>query len=188
MLMANRHACCVCQAFQVQLHHIDENPANNVAENLAVLCLHHHDQASMQIGLTKKLKATEIRKYKVEWEEKCAADIQALARHRLRFYAAVYKNPPRIRELFSSLTQEKRASAVARLEQNLQEDSEQQKTDASFQLQAVSGDNSLTRILLPSLLAGELWPTAIPASLGMLWIRTIRSTWPRLTACWLSMA
>jgi hypothetical protein len=50
----------------VQLHHIDSNPSNNVTENIAALCLPHHDMATMTIGLTKKLKPEEVRAYKAE--------------------------------------------------------------------------------------------------------------------------
>jgi hypothetical protein len=161
ILLANRHACCICQSFQVQLHHIDEDPANNDPENIAALCLPHHDQASMQIGLSKKIRPEEIRRYKADWEARCAADIEALARDRLRFYVTLYKNPPRIRELFSALTTNKRLRAVTRLDSEIQEDVEHHKTDAGFQWQALPGDNDMTRAFMFSLRAGELWPRAL---------------------------
>jgi hypothetical protein len=166
VLLANRHACCVCQKPQVQLHHIDENRANNDPDNIAVLCLTHHDLASMQIGLCKKLKAEEVRIYKKQWESKCAVDIQALARDRLRFYATVYKNPPRIRELFSSLQKDRRLALVKELEEQLAEDQAKQKSDTGFKWQANPGDNDLTRALMFSLRAGDLWPRVLPRVVG----------------------
>lgn len=162
VLLANRHACCVCQKPQVQLHHIDENPNNNDPDNIAVLCLPHHDLASMQIGLSKKLQASEIRIYKKQWEAKCAVDIQALSRDRLRFYATVYKNPPRIRELFGSLQKDIRIALVNELEKQLTEDQVVQKADEGFKWQANPGDNDLTKALMFSLRAGDLWPRVLP--------------------------
>ena len=162
VLLANRHACCVCQHPHVQIHHIDNNPAHNLFENLATLCLAHHNDASMQIGLTRKLQADEIRKYKSQWESKCTSDILALSRDRVRFYATVYKNPPRIRELFSKLLPEQRLRSVELLEADIAEDIEHHKVDQGFKWQALPGDNYLTPPLLSSLRAGELWPRVLP--------------------------
>jgi hypothetical protein len=162
VLISNRQSCCVCQKFQVQLHHIDENPENNSPDNLAVLCLSHHDLASMKIGLSKKLRPEDIRRYKKEWEAKCAADVEALARDRLRFYATVYKNPPRIRGLFAGLSQDRRLRAVGRLVSELEEDARHHKEDQGFKWQALPGDNDLTRDLLFSLRAGDMWPKVLP--------------------------
>jgi hypothetical protein len=162
LLLANRHACCVCQKIQVQIHHIDEDPSNNEPENLAVLCLDHHDHASMKIGLSKKLRPDEVRSYKKQWEARCATDIQALSRDRARFYATLYKNPPRIRELLQSLTPAELATATKMLRAEIKEDIEHHKQDGGFQWQAVPGDNLLTPHLLNSLRAGELWPSVLP--------------------------
>jgi hypothetical protein len=166
VLLANRHACCVCQKIQVQLHHIDDNPANNDPENLAVLCLSHHNQASMQIGLSRKLRPQDIRHYKAQWETKCRVDVEALARNRLRFYASVYKNPPRIRDLFGTLTQCQRLRAAARLEGEIREDIAHYKTDGRFQWQALPRDNDRTWSLMSSLRAGDLWPRVLPRVRG----------------------
>lgn len=162
VLLANRHACCVCQKVQVQIHHIDSNPSNNDPANLAVLCLPHHDQATMTIGLSKKMTATAVRTYKDEWETKCANDLLALARDRLRFYATIYKNPPRLRELFAGLSADRRLNAVAELQRQIQEDVRLHDQDGGFGWQAVPGDNGLTGALMLSLRAGELWPRALP--------------------------
>lgn len=166
VLLANRHACCVCQAPQVQLHHVDGNPKNNDRSNIATLCLPHHDQASMQIGLTKKLQPDQVIKYKAEWEAKCSADIQALSRDRVRFYATVYKNPPRIRELLACATKAQREQAVASIQVQLEEDHQAQESDLGFSWNAVPGNDDLTNALLPSLVAGELWPSILPRVKG----------------------
>jgi hypothetical protein len=36
------HRCEICGADRPQLHHLDENPANNTPENLLPLCANHH--------------------------------------------------------------------------------------------------------------------------------------------------
>lgn len=161
VLIANRHACCLCQNTLVQIHHIDEDPSNNHPSNLAILCHEHHDQASMQLGLSKKLGSDEIREYKRQWEAKCAADIQALSRDRLTFYATLYKNPPRIRQFFSALPRETRLQAVDQLQSQIREDIDRQNEDSGFQWQAVPGDNPLTGPLLSCLRSGELWPSVL---------------------------
>ena len=61
--------CCVCsdRAKAIQIHHIDENPSNNSIENLCVLYLECHDQASLKGGFGRKLDAAQIRKYSLDW-------------------------------------------------------------------------------------------------------------------------
>lgn len=115
VLVANRHACCVCQKHRVQLHHIDSNPSNNAVSNIACLCLEHHDMATAQASLTKKLTPTQVRIYKKGWEAKCAEDIYALSRGRFSFFYSMYKNPPRVREALSSLSKDQRVAAVDRV-------------------------------------------------------------------------
>lgn len=116
----------------------------------------------MQIGLSKKLRSTEVRHYKKEWEARCAADILALSRDRVRFYATLYKNPPRIRELLQALTSAELATASDQLRVEISEDIELHKSDGGFQWQAVPGDNKLTQPLLNCLRAGQLWPSVLP--------------------------
>jgi hypothetical protein len=79
ILVKNRHCCCICQrdsiGQDVLIHHIDGNPANNTAPNLAVLCLQHASMADAalfkgKLGSGKKLKASEVREYKKIWETK----------------------------------------------------------------------------------------------------------------------
>jgi hypothetical protein len=61
--------CCVCtiRGKPIQIHHIDENPANNLLDNLAVLCLECHNETMLNGGFGRKLKAIEIKKIKSEW-------------------------------------------------------------------------------------------------------------------------
>lgn len=87
VLLKNKRACCVCHAPDkaVQLHHIDGDHSNTVEENLAVLCLTHHDQATAglqkgQVGLGVKLTPTEVRAHKGAWEAVVTSELKASRR------------------------------------------------------------------------------------------------------------
>ena len=61
--------CCVCNepGKAVQIHHIDEDPSNHDQDNLAVLCLQHHEDTHVKGGFSRKLRATDVRKHRDEW-------------------------------------------------------------------------------------------------------------------------
>ena len=61
--------CCVCneRGKTVQIHHIDENPGNNIAENLAVLCLECHNDTQIQGGFGRKLNSDLVIEYRDKW-------------------------------------------------------------------------------------------------------------------------
>lgn len=69
ILFLSDRTCCVCniRGKQVQIHHIDENHANNVIDNLSVLCFDCHDQTMTKGGFGRKLDANQIIKYRNEW-------------------------------------------------------------------------------------------------------------------------
>lgn len=123
MLIRNRHACCVCQDGGVHIHHINDDPSDNRPENLAVLCLKHHDKATAPRGLTARLSPDDIRKYKLQWEDDCTRRVERLARGRSAFFMVDYKNAERIRQLYSQLTQQERLRAYAMLQGQFQEES-----------------------------------------------------------------
>ncbi len=56
--------CCIDQKERVQLHHIDGNPNNNNIENLALLCLDCHDDATKTGSLSRKLDAETIKRFR----------------------------------------------------------------------------------------------------------------------------
>jgi len=74
MLASNAQVCCVCKrrGIGVNIHHVDHDPSNNDPENLAVLCVSDHDthhRPAANPALTHlELSASEIRRYKSEWE------------------------------------------------------------------------------------------------------------------------
>lgn len=66
-----RRRCCVCFALNRdseeksgQIAHLDHNPANNAIENLAFLCLDHHDQYDSTTSQAKNLTMAEVRRYR----------------------------------------------------------------------------------------------------------------------------
>lgn len=67
--------CCICEdcSKPVQIHHIDDNPNNNLEDNLVVLCLDHHHEATVGSGIGRGLSPGQIRKYRKFWLEKVRA-------------------------------------------------------------------------------------------------------------------
>jgi hypothetical protein len=56
--------CCICQKKGDHIHHLDGVPSNNNLDNLAFLCFHHHDLASIKGGLSRKLAKETIIEYR----------------------------------------------------------------------------------------------------------------------------
>ena len=72
VLFASDNTCCVCRerGKTIQIHHIDENPSNNVFENLSVLCLECHNNTQIRGGFGRKLNVPLVIKYRDEWIER----------------------------------------------------------------------------------------------------------------------
>lgn len=72
ILFLSDRTCCVCntRGKQVQIHHIDENPSNNILGNLSVLCFECHNQTMLKGGFGRKLEANQIVKYSIDWQER----------------------------------------------------------------------------------------------------------------------
>ena len=67
LLVEAKHACVICGASDVQIHHIDGNKKNNNESNLIVLCLKHHHEAEKSKkgkGLAANLKPEQLLLYK----------------------------------------------------------------------------------------------------------------------------
>jgi hypothetical protein len=68
ILFRSNRTCCVCREKKpVQIHHIDENPANYSYDNLAVLCFDCHRDTQIRGGFDRKLDAAQIRRYLEDW-------------------------------------------------------------------------------------------------------------------------
>lgn len=61
--------CCVCNTpgLAVQIHHIDEDPTHHEMNNLAVLCLQHHDETQVRGGFSRRLKAADVVRNRDDW-------------------------------------------------------------------------------------------------------------------------
>ena len=72
VMFASDSTCCVCRirGKAVQIHHIDENPSNNVFENLSVLCLECHNETQSKGGFGRKLNPNLTVKYRDEWVDR----------------------------------------------------------------------------------------------------------------------
>lgn len=70
VLFLSDRTCCVCRSSNkpVQIHHIDENPANNDINNLSVLCLDCHNDTMIKGGFGRKLNADQVILYREDWQ------------------------------------------------------------------------------------------------------------------------
>lgn len=73
VLVRSRRRCCVCFGLKRddevkagQIAHLDQNPSNNSNENLAFLCLEHHDQFDSKTSQSKNLTRAEVERYREE--------------------------------------------------------------------------------------------------------------------------
>lgn len=183
ILIANQHSCCVCHYGGVQIHHINDDNTDNREENLAVLCLEHHNLATTPSGLTAKLKPKEITEYKLNWEKTCKNIAERLARSRTAFFMVDYKNAERIRQLYSQLSQEERFIASTQLRIQFQEETilrKEQKFDIS--LEPTTSWNPTVEKLVEEIKSGNphpkmfqkakghpkdpLYPTEFPPAIG----------------------
>lgn len=70
--------CCVCRITdrKVQIHHIDNNPANDNVVNLAVLCNDCHSEAHTNHAFTRNLTPELIQKYNESWKATVKARLE----------------------------------------------------------------------------------------------------------------
>ena len=73
VLLSSRRRCCICFGLhrdlsvkQGQLAHIDRNPANSAADNLAFMCLQHHDWFDTKPSQSKGVPPPEAKHYREE--------------------------------------------------------------------------------------------------------------------------
>jgi hypothetical protein len=158
-MIANQHACCICGKSGVQIHHINSDPTDNRAANLAVLCLPHHDKATIVTGLSRKLSASDIRKYKRSWERQCHERVLRAARARTAFFMVNYKNAERIRQVYDQLSFAEQRQAYDILVKEFQEEEvarKKQHFDISLEPNTRWGE--ITKRLLTWLKSGDSQP------------------------------
>lgn len=71
VLLKSGRRCCICVGLhndlvvkKGQIAHLDHNPSNNNQDNLAFLCMDHHDEFDSETSQTKKLTMHEIQHYR----------------------------------------------------------------------------------------------------------------------------
>jgi hypothetical protein len=86
-LFLSDRVCCVCRATgkPIQIHHIDDDPANNSLQNLAILCFDCHRNTQIRGGFDRKLDSDQVILYRDDWQRLVAqnrarADRQAMSR------------------------------------------------------------------------------------------------------------
>jgi hypothetical protein len=86
VLFQAHHTCCICRTKgkDVQIHHVDRNPDNNKAANLAVVCLDCHSRVTGGRGLGQSYSPGEVRKYKRAWD-KMVLDGRQIRRPQIRY-------------------------------------------------------------------------------------------------------
>lgn len=74
LMAANRHTCCICHEprHPVEKHHINEDPADNAWDNLAVVCRNCHGLVTARGNVGSQYTPGEVLRYKKLWEKRCA--------------------------------------------------------------------------------------------------------------------
>jgi hypothetical protein len=72
LLFRSDRTCCVCRerGKPTQIHHIDEDPSNNDPNNLALLCLHCHEETQIRGGFGRKLDVLQVVQFRDDWFER----------------------------------------------------------------------------------------------------------------------
>lgn len=73
VLVRSRRRCCICYGLnrdisikQGQIAHLDQNAANAAEDNLAFMCLPHHDEYDSRTRQSKNLSQAEVLTYRDE--------------------------------------------------------------------------------------------------------------------------
>ncbi len=74
VLFRHNRTCCICNepGKAIQIHHIDGNPSNNSASNLAVVCFDCHNETQVSGGFGRKLSAAQVTTYRDNWVQRVA--------------------------------------------------------------------------------------------------------------------
>lgn len=69
IMFCSDRTCCACneRGKAVQIHHIDDDPANNSTDNLAVLCLECHNDTQVKGGFGRTLSKELVTTYRDQW-------------------------------------------------------------------------------------------------------------------------
>ena len=86
--MSSRRRCCLCfwlkgddEVKKGQLAHLDGDHANSIEDNLAFLCLEHHDEYDGTPSVSKGLREREVRKWRNELYKEMEYRFRTSRRH-----------------------------------------------------------------------------------------------------------
>jgi hypothetical protein len=84
VLTSSRRRCCVCFALRSddgekrgQIAHLDHDRSNSTKENLAFLCLEHHDQYDSRTSQSKGMTLVEVKRYRTLLQERLKSPFTA---------------------------------------------------------------------------------------------------------------
>ncbi len=74
ILYKSARTCCICRVPRkpVEIHHIDQDPSNNVENNLVAICRNCHDEAHTTHTMSKNLTSKRLEDSKIKWEKEVA--------------------------------------------------------------------------------------------------------------------
>src|ERR1700730_7138429 len=95
VLVKSRRRCCVCfglsrddKVKHGQIAHLDQDRTNSSEDNLAFLCLEHHDQFDSKTSQSKNLTRVELERYRAELYSHFSSWSQIATPQHLRNYLA----------------------------------------------------------------------------------------------------
>jgi hypothetical protein len=96
VLETSKRRCCICVALRCdvsekkgQIAHLDRDPSNNDPDNLAFLCLEHHDQYDSRPSQSKGFTLEEVKRYRAALPEALARPGSPLSDVRVQASAAL---------------------------------------------------------------------------------------------------
>ena len=117
VLVDCRRRCCICYGLhrdtkrkRGQIAHLDQNRNNNALDNLAFLCLEHHDEFDGRTSQSKGLTPQEVRQFRKELHEA----IERLWQEPVQFGFGAYRPPKEFEGRY--LRESEHESAVLEIE------------------------------------------------------------------------
>lgn len=103
LLVRARHRCCICPEHRriANIHHIDQDPANNDPSNLIGLCAECHADAHTVSTMRRGLTESQLREYRIAWESICAQAAPSLPREII--LTAYYVNLDRLAPIYQGI-------------------------------------------------------------------------------------
>ena len=93
VLLLSRRRCCICFGLNGnvdikpgQIAHLDHDNANNEIDNLAFLCLQHHDEYDSETSQSKSLRESEVKQFRKELYDNVGVALSSAQEKFLRLF------------------------------------------------------------------------------------------------------